>query len=252
MRRLTGPTELPGVVETAVAPELDWRREPEPPRGPRLAAVNPAAAKKTVPVQPSLFPYRDDQKLVSFAPPAPARHRSSGDGAHRSRRKTPEGQSVFDFDAPPQQNVLSQARDKNTHIAVAPIPLRAMAAMFDAGLAGGMTGLFLLTVRLTLGYLPAGNAAYAAYAAAAAAFFFLYKLLYCLYGQPTFGLQGARLRVVTFEGAPPSRSQLTIRLFAGCISVASAGMGLLWPLADQDKLSWHDHISQTFLTCDQE
>lgn len=252
MRRLTGPSELPGVVETAVAPELDWNREPAPPRGPMLAAVNPAAAKRTVPIQPSLFPYRDDQKLVSFAPPAQTKRRSVGDGAPRSRRKTPAGQSAFDFDAPPPQNVLSQARDKNTHLAVAPIPLRTMAALFDAGLAGGMTGLFLLTVRLALGYLPAGNAAYAAYAAAAAAFFFLYKLLYCLYGQPTIGLQGARLRVVTFEGASPSRSQLIIRLFAGCISVASAGMGLLWPLADQDKLSWHDHISQTFLTCDSE
>jgi uncharacterized RDD family membrane protein YckC len=252
MRRLSGPSELPSVVETAVAPELDWRREPEPPRGPRLATVNPAAARKNVPVQPSLFPYRDDQKLISLAPPAPARHRSSAEGAHRSRRKAHEGQSAFDFDAPPPQNVLSHARDRNTHLAVAPIPLRAMAAMFDAGLAGAMTGLFLLTVRLTLGHLPAGNTAYAAYAAAAAAFFFLYKLLYCFYGQPTFGLQGARLRVVTFEGARPSRSQLKIRLFAGCISVAGAGMGLLWPLADQDKLSWHDHISQTFLTCDSE
>ncbi len=253
MRRLSGPTDLPIVADSAVAKDFDWSNEPrQESRGPRLASVNPAAGRKLAPMQPSLFPYREEQKLVSLATPLQGRHRSSGEGSHRSRKRAVEGQAAFDFETPPPQNVLSQARDKTSHLAVAPVALRTMATLFDIGLAGGLTGLFLTTIRLVLGRLPADATAYVCYGAGAALFFFLYKLLYCAHGQPTFGLQGARLRVVTFQGAKPGRQQCMIRLFAGCISVLSAGMGLLWPLADQDRLSWHDHISQTFLTCDPE
>jgi uncharacterized RDD family membrane protein YckC len=255
MRRLGGPAGVPSVVETAVAREFDWNapEEPEPVRGPQLAAVNPAPARKPAPTQPSLFPFREEQKIVRLATqPAAPRQRAQGESARAARKRVPEGQSAFNFESAPAPNVLAHASDKNTHLQVAPISLRAMAAMFDMGLAGGLTGLFLTTVRLTLGQLPSSNTAYISYAVGALLFFFLYKLIYCLYGQPTFGLQGARLRVVTFNGAVPGRTQCLIRMGAGCVSVISAGMGLMWSLADQDKLSWHDHISQTFLTCDAE
>jgi uncharacterized RDD family membrane protein YckC len=247
---------MPGVVESAAAPDLAWveQQKDEHPRGPRLAAVNPAAPRRTAPTQPSLFPFREDQKVVALGGQSPMqRPRQPGDGTrHTRRRPVSEGQSAFNFDAVPAPNVLAHASDKNTHLTVAPIALRAMATMFDLGLAGGLTGLFLTTVRLALGHLPSGTAAYISYAVGAVLFFLLYKLIYCLYGQPTYGLQGARLRVVTFDGAEPGRAQCMIRLLAGCVSVMSAGMGLMWSMADQDKLSWHDHISQTFLTCDTE
>lgn len=254
MRRLSGPVEIPGVVETAVAPALDWqeRAERASARGPQLAAVNPAPSRKAAPMQPALFPYREEQKIVKLGGQAAARQRAAGESARSARKRVPEGQSAFDFETAPAPNVLAHASDKNTPLSVAPISLRAMSAMFDMGLAGGLTGLFLTTVRLTLGQLPSTTTAYISYGVGALLFFFLYKLIYCLYGQPTFGLQGARLRVVTFNGAEPGRTQCLIRMGAGCISVVSAGMGLLWSLADQDKLSWHDHISQTFLTLDSE
>jgi len=255
MRRLAGQNDLfPPVVETAVAHDLDWTAEPPAKpgrRGPRLAAVNPAPARKSMPTQPALFPFRDDQKVVRLNNPAiPPRPRGSEAPKSSRRRMVVEGQSAFDFDAPPAPNVLAHASDKNTPLAVAPIALRAMSAMFDIGLAGGLTGLFLTTVRLTLGHLPAGTTASVGYAGGAVLLFCLYKLLFCLYGRPTFGPQGARLRLVSFNGTEPRRSQVLIRFVAGCVSVLSAGMGLLWCLADQDKLSWHDHISQTFLTTD--
>jgi hypothetical protein len=39
-----------------------------------------------------------------------------------------------------------------------------------------------------------------------------------------------------------------MRMFLGFLGMASAGMGILWAMADQETLSWHDHVSQTFLT----
>jgi uncharacterized RDD family membrane protein YckC len=64
----------------------------------------------------------------------------------------------------------------------------------------------------------------------------------------SLGLQGAHLNVVSFDGLRPTRGQRILRLFAGWLSVASAGMGMLWALTDQESLTWHDHISQTLLT----
>ena len=39
-----------------------------------------------------------------------------------------------------------------------------------------------------------------------------------------------------------------VRQFAGILSLASAGVGLLWALVDEESLTWHDHISKTFPT----
>ena len=36
------------------------------------------------------------------------------------------------------------------------------------------------------------------------------------------------------------------RCFWTLLSVAAAGLGVLWMLADEDHLGWHDYLSQTF------
>ena len=33
-----------------------------------------------------------------------------------------------------------------------------------------------------------------------------------------------------------------------CLSFCAGGVGLLWALADEEKLAWHDHMSKTFPT----
>jgi len=37
-------------------------------------------------------------------------------------------------------------------------------------------------------------------------------------------------------------------LAAACLSLCSAGLGLIWSLADEEGLTWHDHMSKTFPT----
>jgi uncharacterized RDD family membrane protein YckC len=56
------------------------------------------------------------------------------------------------------------------------------------------------------------------------------------------------LRLLNFDGRPPTREQRMLRLGASFLSVLSAGLGLLWALVDEESLTWHDHISQTFPT----
>jgi uncharacterized RDD family membrane protein YckC len=77
---------------------------------------------------------------------------------------------------------------------------------------------------------------------------FGYKLLWALAGTESPGLQWLRLRLSTFDGVPPSRKERLTRLMAGCLSLMAGGLGFIWAVADEEKLSWHDHMSKTFLT----
>jgi uncharacterized RDD family membrane protein YckC len=54
--------------------------------------------------------------------------------------------------------------------------------------------------------------------------------------------------VVNFDGHRPSRRQRFYRLAGGAVGVVAAGMGLLWAIFDEERLTWHDHISKTFPT----
>jgi hypothetical protein len=39
-----------------------------------------------------------------------------------------------------------------------------------------------------------------------------------------------------------------VRALSACLSFCAGGIGLLWALVDEEKLTWHDHISKTFPT----
>lgn len=248
------------VVESAAAP--DYSLPPDEAREParRLTTVaeNPGAPQRPrQPIQPRLFPSDDGRRVVGFeeytsTPARPDRSRPS-DSHRQPKRRIIPGQGSFDFTPPigaPNSAPLSREISRRTELPVAAFRFRAMAALFDAGFIFALAGLCLLTVRLCLHTLPTGPVAYGCYAVGALIIATGYKLLYCFAGLITLGQQGARLRIVSFDGHAPTRPQRMIRMIAGWVSLASAGMGILWALVDQEKLSWHDHISQTFLTYD--
>ena len=54
------------------------------------------------------------------------------------------------------------------------------------------------------------------------------------------------LRVVNFDGYPADARQRLVRFVCACLSTL-AGLGLLWALFDEEKLTWYDHMSKTFL-----
>lgn len=75
-----------------------------------------------------------------------------------------------------------------------------------------------------------------------------YKLLWAWGNRDTFGMQAAHLRLVDFDGNPPSQRSRYLRLFGSLISLLAAGIGLIWSFVDEDRLTWQDHISETFPT----
>ncbi len=79
-----------------------------------------------------------------------------------------------------------------------------------------------------------------------------YKLLWTAAGRDSIGMRKAGLRLVDFDGNPPSQERRYQRFLGSILSVLAAGVGLIWALVDEDRLTWHDHISSTFPTFDSE
>lgn len=243
------------VVETATAPAIDYSLRPElnsQASGPVAVFDNPDQARRTPPAfQPSLFP-RGGRKVIGMEEYRGQENPRQRPNEHRRqspRRRGMPGQGSFDFGqpGPPTQPFMSEIR-RSKELAVAPLPLRAMAAMFDACMVGALMGLFLLTVRMTLHELPTSLPVLVCYGIATAVVATIYKLVFCLAGQVTLGLQFAGLQVVSFDNHRPLFAQMVARVFGGWLSLASAGLGLFWAITDKERLTWHDHISQTFLT----
>jgi uncharacterized RDD family membrane protein YckC len=73
-----------------------------------------------------------------------------------------------------------------------------------------------------------------------------YRFLWAFAGSDSLGMRLSGLRLVDFDGNPPSQERRYHRILGSVLSVLAAGMGLIWSFVDQYHLSWHDHISSTF------
>jgi uncharacterized RDD family membrane protein YckC len=71
---------------------------------------------------------------------------------------------------------------------------------------------------------------------------FFFSLAIC-----TPGMKYAGIGLCTFDNESPTRAQLRRRLGAMVLSLLPVGLGLVWAVFDDDHLSWHDRISQTYL-----
>jgi len=76
---------------------------------------------------------------------------------------------------------------------------------------------------------------------------FTYGFLFAWAGSETPGMLWAQLKLTTFDGFPPDSRQRMVRFIASSLSRTTL-LGLLWSLADEESLAWHDHISRTFPT----
>ena len=77
---------------------------------------------------------------------------------------------------------------------------------------------------------------------------FFYWIFYLRYVGETAGMTWMRLRIVSVDGQPPSALQKWGRAVGTILSCCAAGLGFLWTLADEEKLTWHDRMSQTYVT----
>jgi uncharacterized RDD family membrane protein YckC len=75
-----------------------------------------------------------------------------------------------------------------------------------------------------------------------------YFLVFTFFAGSTPGMQLCGLSIVRLDGRLPDTAQLLWRSFGYLLSGVALGLGFLWAFWDEDGFTWHDRISQTYVT----
>ncbi len=161
-------------------------------------------------------------------------------------------QPYLDFpsavDQPATRPKQAVARSASPLVPVAPLDERWRAGLFDAAFLVLAYAGFLALFKALGGHLFFGKPDALVCAATLLLFCAQYFALFTVFGGATPGMLLRGLRLVGFDGSAPTRRQLVWRSFGYLVSGGTAFIGFLWAVWDEDKLTWHDRISQTYLT----
>jgi uncharacterized RDD family membrane protein YckC len=233
------------------APEPIIGKEPAVAESPQAALFSePMVDKRVIPFD-SLTTQAEREsiraRVASVERPAPVKTgKVELPRARAAKKQVVDKQGQFDFLS--HEEVRSPDPSIICDAPVAPISMRLQAALWD-GVAMASGCIFLAaSLHYAGGEIPTDKKIAIFYALALATVPLLYKLLWMLAGRDTPGMRRAGLRLVNFDGNPPSRERRYVRTFGSLLSVLAGGMGLLWAFVDEDKLTWQDHMSGTFPT----
>lgn len=236
------------LAETAVKPS---------PRIVAHAGGRPAGGTLQRPVQGSLFQERSNPKIIAIADyaPPPAKPKTAAKTAApkpaRKPRPVAEEQGQLPF-LPPQAakpRTLSTTVDSVIYCE-APVATslhRLVAAALDWAMVLIGYGVLLAVFHALGGQIVLNKTTAMAFGAMLLVTGFAYGMVWTVACSETAGMHWMKLRLTTFDGFPPEPRQRVLRFFGSCLSACTV-LGLLWSLADEESLTWQDHISRTFPT----
>jgi uncharacterized RDD family membrane protein YckC len=205
-------------------------------------------------VQVPLFRERSTSKVVPIQTFAPARPRPSVPRTAKTVRRANRSsayQEKLDLlpPAPAAPKKLSTTVEAVIYCD-SPVahPLhRAIAAALDWSMVSIGIGIFFFMFRMLGGEIVLNKANLPVYAGVIALIALTYGLTWALAATVTPGMYWTKLRLITFDGFPPETRHRALRFIGSCLSHCTV-IGLLWSLADEESLTWQDHISRTFPT----
>lgn len=255
------------IAAAATAPAYDFETEPgfqhsEPAvtshpaeLGQQVLFTCPANEPRVVPFDSLTSPAERDAIRLRAAEarrPVPVKSAKVESKRSRSNRNSHSDQRAFEFqthDNPAHTSGLNlPAWEVICSAPVATAAIRLQAALLDTLLIACGSAIGLGLFFYVGGQLTANKHVLPFLAAALLTVPLFYKLLWAFAGQDTPGARMSGLELVDFDGRRPSRARRYQRLFGSVISLLAAGIGIIWALVDEDKLTWHDHISGTFPT----
>lgn len=241
-------------ITSATAPALEPQAHEmaRPIAGPQLVSELPRAIPVATPVDDK----QPEYQASLFGPmEVAAKPAASGERKHvatpRAKRDK-SAQRSLDFTPPVSEG--SRALQTSVEAAiycdapVAPAMFRVVASVVDYGIALGACGIFLATLQFSGEDIVVGKQTAPVLLALAGVIILFYRLLFCLTNRDTPGMLWTGLRLLNFDGHAPSQRERLCRMGGGVISAIAAGLGLLWALVDEERLTWHDHMSETFPT----
>jgi uncharacterized RDD family membrane protein YckC len=146
--------------------------------------------------------------------------------------------------APSASAATLEARQKP---ALAGLSRRLMAGTVDFALVTAVAAFLWLTLALGMASPLVPRTAELLGAGLFALVGLAYHAFFCLLSLRTAGMRYAGLSLCTFDECIPTPEQMRRRLGAMTVSILPLGLGMLWSLFDEDRLSWHDRYSQTYL-----
>lgn len=228
--------------------------------------VNPAAAGQSslftnpthiVPgAGPNVIPFdrRQREQQVSAPIARPPLHAPPPAPPRTASRKPapPDTQGTLDFipAAPVKGRRLKTEVEAQVFCGqpVASPTHRFVASAIDAMVVMGGFALLVTLYELLGGRFAPGKLFFVDLGAVFALVCLFYGLIWAIAGRETAGMRITDLQLITFDGFEVDARSRALRFAAAWLSFCSGGLGLLWAVADEENLTWHDHISKTFPT----
>ncbi len=218
-------------------------------------------------VQASLFPHKPVSKVIPFESYTAGRAEPATRKVSAEEPAMPAGKPAPRRNPATQTSAIQPTLDFLQPAAPAPRTLkttveaviycdapvatpihRAVAFSVDLSMVLIGFGMFLGAFYLGGGEIVLNRVTIGIFGASFLLLALFYGFLWLLVKSEPFGMHATHLRLTNFDGFPPDASQRTLRFAGTCLSLCSAGLGLLWALADEESLTWQDHISKTFPT----
>jgi uncharacterized RDD family membrane protein YckC len=146
----------------------------------------------------------------------------------------------------PEPEAQEEPGRKASTIELAPISRRLLAAVVDGTLIVGAFLAVVFEAASHLEHFPALKQAETSGAVALLGTAILYLVVFSTLTASTPGMRYAGISLCTFDDEFPTRSQRCSRLGALLLSLLPMGLGIMWGLFDEEHLSWHDRLSQTY------
>ena len=237
------------VQMTAAVPDLRPMENQRPPQKPERPGPQLVPAPVSKRADQSGGP-QFQRNLFGPVEVSPAQKEPAGPATRRTAprpRRDSSRQQQLGFHEP---HTLSSSAGVSLYCdaPVAATAHRMIAGAVDIGLALGAIGAFLLTLHFTAADLTFTKVTMPTFGLAAALIILFYRLIFCAANADTPGTVWTGLQVVDFDGRPPTSKQRWFRLLSGCVSAIAAGIGFAWALVDEERLTWHDRMSNTFAT----
>lgn len=195
------------------------------------------------------------EKVIPIAGPAahPSQRRETSATIRRPRRShpTPKLQAPLDFPGLSSEGLAQESpvvRSEPSIAPVAPIRLRAIGHALDFALILAAWLVFLAPLKLLVGEVVFNRFLLAGGLGAGVVLALLYGMIFLYLSGATPAMRYVGLRVVNFDGQPASRPERLWRLLGAVASAGSFLLGFVWAAVDDERFSWHDRISKTFLT----
>ena len=166
------------------------------------------------------------------------------------------GPMEIDVSIPPQAQAVAPASIKSTSATsealglypVASLEERRFAVFIDIACLLFAYGAFLALFSSLGGQFTLSKLSAAVYALSFAIVYLQYFALFTIFGGTTPGMMFRGLQVSSFTGDPPTPRQMVLRSLGYILSAGTLFLGFFWAWWDEDGLTWHDRLSQTYLS----